>query len=623
MTRASIAFLFAAVVLGTAACQDETLTLSQGTNSSLSVRVYVDADGDGAFDAAADVAIGGANVTATGAGTELTGTSDASGLAVIDVAPGSYTLAVTGDIPAGAVLGTASSPVIVAPFQGATLTTEFRYSFNPGTLALTVYRDDDMSGTFDPAMDTPAAGVQARLLSGTDTVGSGATAADGTLLLTTIRPGAYSLAVDPFPTIEFTDTTQTVTIDAATETAVEVVFTGNLVASIGSITIADTGATVAIEGVVGWQKLSPPNVAFPFSTRLDAAMQDGTGAVWLFDFGVDPSPLVIGDNIRVIGTVSVFRGKLQIAPDTVSNIEILGNVGEPSTSVATAAEINAGSFQGQLVIIDGTVDSVFVLSFGNQEVFLTDGAGDTFTVFADSRTDVLDTLWTVGQLYAVTGVPGADDRGFSPGATFPFRLEVRGQSDVVLGGSSVTMAAARGMDGQVVTVEGILTWQQEFQTRLEAYIQDGTAGMALFDFGVDPTGLLRGDRIRIRGEVGAFRGEVQIGSVEVLSVVGNEAVPAARSVTAAEINAPMFEAELVTINGTVDSVNVLSFGNQDVFLTDGDGDTFLVFVDARTGITDATWTVGVAYDVTGVLTFDDRNTDLPARLEPRDPGDVQ
>ncbi len=83
-------------------------------------------------------------------------------------------------------------------------------------------------------------------------------------------------------------------------------------------------------------------------------------------------------------------------------------------------------FQGELVSVTGaTVTDIEVLSFGNQRVTLTDGNSDTFSVFADSRTGVVDTSWTVGEVFTVIGVLGTDDRD-----ALPERIEVRQPSDV-------------------------------------------------------------------------------------------------------------------------------------------------------------------------------------------------
>jgi predicted extracellular nuclease len=205
-------------------------------------------------------------------------------------------------------------------------------------------------------------------------------------------------------------------------------------------------------------------------------------------------------------------------------------------------------------------------------------------------------------------------------------VEVRSPADVVLGGSVIDIADARTMDGETVTVEGVVTWGVPFPmpTR-DAFLQDGTGGISVFDFDLEAKAgapLQQGDRVRIRGVVGAFRGEVQLSPVTTVVVLGSEAVPAAREVTAAEINAGMFQGELVMVTGaTVVDVTVLSFGNQRVELTDGSAGTFFVFADSRTGVLDTAWNVGEVYTVLGVLGTDDRDTPAP-RLEVRQPSDV-
>jgi len=109
--------------------------------------------------------------------------------------------------------------------------------------------------------------------------------------------------------------------------------------------------------------------------------------------------------------------------------------------------------------------------------------------------------------------------------------------------------------------------------------------------------------------------------VTAVTVLGQEAVPAAREVTGAEINAGSFQGELVTITAMVDSVLVLSFDNQRVFFTDDDGTVFNAYVDSRNGVASTTWTEGIAATVRGVLATDDRQG-LPYQLEPRDDTDI-
>jgi hypothetical protein len=545
-------------------------------------------------------------VTATGPAGDATQTTDATGLATFQLAPGSYTLSAAGTTPGGAVLATATRPTVVAPFQGAELTAQFRFAFLPGDVSVVVFRDDDASGTFDPALDTPGPGLAAVLTQGDDTVGTGVTDSDGAVVFATVRPGDYTLTFTPFPTIVLVGgDARPVTVTAAASTDLAVEFTGNLIIPVSAARAAGVGTTVAVEGVITWQS---------FRTNLDAYVQDVSGGIAVFQAGV--APAVEGDSVRIIGAISVFAGEPQFS--SVTSVEVLGGSTVPSPRVVSAAEINNGDFQGELAIIDGTVDSLTNIDmFDNHRVWLSDAAGDDFYVFVDQRVGVGSADWTVGELYAVTGVLSTDTR-----IAVPYRVELRHPTDLVLGGSSVDIADARGMSGAQVTVEAVLTWQQQWSGGGTYYFQDATGGLTAFDGAVIP--FTRGDRIRVRGTVSVFRGEVQLSSVSSRAVVSSGAVPAARAVTAPEILADMFQGELVSITGTVDSMTVDNFDNASVYLSDANGDDFLVFNDARNGVASTAWTVGNTYAVAGVLTTDNRFIpNIPAaRLEPRDAADI-
>jgi hypothetical protein len=593
-----------AACLGAIACSEKVLTLDQGSASTLSVRVYVDADGDGAFSAATDLPVSAIDVTVSGPDGDVTQAADGGGLATFQLAPGSYSLSVAGTGPGGAVLATATHPTVVAPFRGGELTAEFRYGFSPGGLSVVVYRDDDASGTFDPAQDTPAPGVAAALTQGGDTVASGVTDAGGTVTFPSVRPGDYSLELTPFPTIQLVGgNTHAVTIPAAGTTDLEIVFTGNLVIPVSAARASSAGATVAVEGVITWQS---------FRTNLDAYVQDATGGIAMFQGSLGAA--VAGDSVRVIGTISVFNGEVQISP--VTSVDVLGSSTVPDARVVSAAEINAGGFQGELVVIDATVDSLQVFSFDNHNVWLSDAAGDDFYVFVDSRVGVGSADWTVGELYAVYGILTTNT-----GTTPNYRIELRGPGDMVLGGSSTDIGDARTMIGSQVTVEAVVTWQQNWDSRVY-YFQDATGGLTAFDAG--SITLARGDRIRVRGTVGAFRGEVQLSPVASRAVVSAGAPVTPRAVTAQDIMGNLYQGELVTITGTVDSITTDGFDNASVYLSDAAGDDFLVFNDSRNLVASTAFTVGNSYTVTGVLTTDNRFVpSIPAaRLETRDAADI-
>jgi uncharacterized protein YdeI (BOF family) len=381
----------------------------------------------------------------------------------------------------------------------------------------------------------------------------------------------------------------------------------DIVTSVPTVTLAAArtmdGQTVTVEGVVTWQSQWDDRAYF---------FQDETGGIAVFDSN---SPMLeIGYRIRVTGTIGAFRGEVQISPSAAPTV--IGQQAVPAPRSVTAAEINAGMFQGELVTVTATVDSLTVDGFDNQTVFLTDGNGETLVVYGDSRNGAGSDAWTTGVQFTVVGVLGTDDRN-----TLQHRIEVRGPDDIQFGGTAITVAAARGMDGATVVVEGWITWQTQWDSRV-FFFQDMSGGLSSF-YSSAPT-LARGDRIRILGDIGAFRGEVQI-SPSALTIVASEFEPGARTVTAAEINAGMFQGELVTLTATVDSLTADGFDNQTVFLTDGGGETFLVYGDSRTGVVSTSWTVGASVKVTGVLGTDDRtsNFPLPHRIEVRDPSDLQ
>ncbi len=603
MKRASVSLLVTATALGAVGCSIDQILLEEGTLSSLAVRVYVDANGNGTFDAE-DVPIASVMVTAQGERADFTAPTDGTGLASFQLPPGSYTLSVSEGAPAGAVLATASSPTVVASFQGGGLSAEFRYSFFPGALSGVVYRDDNGDGMFDIADDTPAAGVELTLFSASDeAVGMDITDTGGAFSISALRPGAYTVEITPFAGLTFPGgTSQTVTVGAQTPTTFNIEFEGDPTPTDIAVARTMDGETLLVEGVITWQQEWDPTVYF---------FQDATAGISVFDTN-DPT-LQRGDRVRVRGVISSFGGETQVSP--VLNITVLGQEAVPTPRTVTAAQVNAGQFQGELVRTTGTVDSVPVLnSFDTHMVFVTDDFGNTVTAFVDSRNGIASADWTVGSSVAVTGVLGTDDRN-----SLPFRIEIRDTADMAELSPPITIAAARAMPGSDVTVQGVVTFlapDRDPNTRFY-YFQDGTGGITTFD-GSRPA-LQVGDVVRVQGSVGAFQGETQV-SVSSVHVVGQAAVPTPRAVTAAEINAGQFQGELVTIAGTVDSIQVLRFDNHNVFFTDGLGVTFSVFVDSRIGLGSADWTVGEMFQMTGVLTTDDRDA-LPRRIEMRSPSD--
>ncbi len=596
------------VALGAAflACNESTAPSAQ--DSTLTVQVYVDRNGDGVFDPT-DLPVDGAQIQAlpTG-GTAVDLTTGADGTATVgDVPPGTYTLSLISGAPEGTTLTTATNPVVVAEYFGGDLSAEFRFAFEPGGIAGVVYRDDDESGDFDPEFDTPGPGipVSVQVTATEEVMGETSTDEDGAYLFTGLRPGNYTVKFFPPETAEIVGGDRAVTVVADELADGTVQFTGSLLVDIAEARATDEGKTVTVEGVVTW--------APSFSTAT-YYIQDETGGVGTFDSN-NPE-LTEGDRIQITGTVGSFRGELQLSPVTL--LVPVGTEDVPAPRPVTAAEINAGDYQGELIVIDGTVQAVEVLSFGNQRVTLTDGAAEEFFVYADSRTGVEEAAWVVGESYTVSGILTTDDRDAEPE-----RIEVRGPQDVVLGGSVITIAEARGMDGETVVVEGVVSWQIPWSGGNLYFYEDETGGILSFHNSESteiPT-LSRGDRIRVGGTVSSFRSEVQISPVQSVQILSSGPPLVPKVVGADDINAGLHQGELVKVAGTVSTVDTLSFDNQAVIILEGI-DSLAVYVDSRNGVLPGIWVAGDPYFVTGVLGTDDRQ-DLPYRVEPRDSADIE
>ncbi|MCJ7626997.1 MAG: Ig-like domain-containing protein, partial [Longimicrobiales bacterium] len=105
------------------------------------------------------------------------------------------------------------------------------------------------------------------------------------------------------------------------------------------------------------------------------------------------------------------------------------------------------------------------------------------------------------------------------------------------------ISEARTLPLGLVSVEGTVTWQNQWDDRIY-FLQDETGGISTFHAdGAIP--LAEGDRIRITGLMEEFRGEVQMNPITAIRVLGHDAVPPPRTVTAAQINGGQFQGELV------------------------------------------------------------------------------
>jgi uncharacterized protein len=163
---------------------------------------------------------------------------------------------------------------------------------------------------------------------------------------------------------------------------------------------------------------------------------------------------------------------------------------------------------------------------------------------------------------------------------------------------TVTVAQARALSlGTKVIVFATLTASDQFGG--PAYLQDSTAGMAIFDSQVHATGLFEiGDQLWISAEVGAFSNQIQLVNVDSVSLVGHE-VTAPTLVTLSEL--ANVEGQLITIeNASFDLQSGLLYPNSNYAISDStgsaqlriDADVDLVGRLIPTGATSITGVVG-------------------------------
>jgi DNA/RNA endonuclease YhcR with UshA esterase domain len=570
--------------------------------------VYVDLDASGTF-TASDRPVQGAIVALSenGGSSSFQATTSADGVATLDAIPtGSYTASITetGDLPAGAVLSSVGSVTIRTGPSGSGVSSEFRYSFLPGSISGRVYRDDDGSGAFESGKDTPAPAFELRLYSGTDTTGAAvdSTRTDdaGLFTFSLLQPGAYTVLVRTSGGVVITGgASRSVTVAGDQTQALDLTFTGALLVSIADASSRASGSSVVIRGVV-----TGGTTAFGTSIYV----QDPTGGIQVFLGSGNSTSYSVGDSLQVSGTLSAFRGQLQIASPTVTT---LGTGTAPAPRTVTFVEVNARTYEGQLARATGKVSSV---SGGPTStaynVTLKDAAGDSVIVRVGSAgVGIPQTGWVVGTSYTVTGLLGSFN-GLAE--LFP-----RSTEDVA---GPITIAKVKASaDGTSVTTIGVVT-AGTASLGNAFYFQDATDGVQVFFGSGTVTTVAPGDSVLVVGVLTTFRGEKEI-TAPTVTILKQVTPPAARVVTGAQIAAGTFGGQLVKVPGvTVTSVGSGSAYN--VTVTAADGTVFTVRVPgAGAGIPASTFTVGSKYDITGVLGEFTTTTFTP-QLKPRSLADI-
>jgi hypothetical protein len=618
-----------AAALVAAGCSESTGP--DGAPTDLTVRVYVDRDGSGTFNAG-DTPVAGAVVTATGTdGATGQGTSDAQGAAVLaGLEPGTYSLAVTGTVPAGAVLTTAQAPLFTATAQGGTATAEFRYAYFPGSVSGVLYRDENANNDFDAGTDLPAPGIPVQLFAGAagDTpAATTTTSATGSFSFAGVRPGSYTLRfVVPAGVTVVDGADKAITVTASNPTEAEVRFTGSLVIPVTQAKGRPVGSNVTVDGVVTTTLGEFTNTGTPPSGNI--YVQDRSGGIQVFGIPISEG-LVPGDSVRVTGTIGLFSGETQITTPGVT-VTKLGTGTVPAARLLTGAQLASRTGEGALV----RVNELTILSVGAQStpnssynVSVVAPDGTAFTVRVEGRTPLERTAFAVGAAYHVTGIASA----FTSAGVTSEQLKPRSEADLVRASPLTTAEIKLLPAGTEVTTRGVVTTTLGEFTNTgtppvgNIYVQDRTGGIQVFGVPVSQ-GLVPGDSVTVSGTLGVFSGEMQITTPNVVVTrVGAGTVPAVQTITGAQLASRAYEGSLVRVNGlTVTSVGSQSTAasSYNVGVTAPDGTLFTVRVEGRTNLERTTFTIGSAYDFVGIAAAFSSGGVTSEQLKPRSTADV-
>lgn len=186
---------------------------------------------------------------------------------------------------------------------------------------------------------------------------------------------------------------------------------------------------------------------------------------------------------------------------------------------------------------------------------------------------------------------------------------------------TVAEARAAAVDDTVSIIGVAITGNSGDQAVFSSssfFMQDDS-GISIFLAGVTASVEL-GDSVLVYGERGSFNDEVQLASLAVL-VLGPGTLPTPTPVTASDLNGNLYQGQLGLLQDViVDSIPGTSNTSGEVWVSEfTTGEDVALYIDSDTGFDlGATFTVGSAYDVTGVMS---RYFDL-FELKPRMPADV-
>ncbi len=260
------------------------------------------------------------------------------------------------------------------------------------------------------------------------------------------------------------------------------------------------------------------------------------------------------------------------------------------------------SYEGSFVGVGGAADGIMSEDIGQAESSSTP-AGFSLQ------------LQGIGQMYTdfVWGEPQANTFGLvNAGQSFGDSIIVPPPtSDTV----SIAQARQLALNSEVV-VKAVFTVTDQFGGPV--YLQDSTAGIALFDPSVHGDGLFNiGDEVWISASIGQFNGQVQLVDVDSIVLIDSAVTIVAPVVNLDQLTA--YEGQLVTVSGISFEVSEgVLFPNTNYNISDGTG-TEQVRIDGNTNLVGRNRPVP-ATSITAVVGRFNANVQLLPRFEQDLPG---
>ena len=283
------------------------------------------------------------------------------------------------------------------------------------------------------------------------------------------------------------------------------------------------------------------------------------------DIKAETDPVYKGEEATLVTTLY----NNEEAAATVKSLVYTVNGGEVIGTDTTGYSIPAG---GTLPVnFKHTIDTAKLTTVTVTAIVELDGKEYTYT--ANVELDVLDKE-TEGKV-----TPIADVRAASKPDDTGYRFTIEG----------VVTSNASGYDKDTAFFDCI-------------YVQDDTAGICCFPVSGE---YKIGDKVRIVGHTDFYQGEPEL-QVQTIEVIGEGSVEPTE-IKASELNDRSAEGKLVTVKGTVESVEVENGLIQTIMVKDAEGNLARVFIDGyiTTGKEVENCEVGAEIKATGLASYDD------------------